>query len=180
MVRGLAIGLSALLLAGCAAPLVGYRAIPGPYSRSELALGASDRDLRVVVRAQAIDRPLEQLAIAVAAAVPTGVGINTRFTATPGTSAHPDYALVFVINPAAGSGPLAYCDAETRAVPTTGRFEVSAAFCRFGSPLTVAVGTAERADLTDPQRLSRLVEAFAVAALPIDAPDERSDKRFLF
>jgi hypothetical protein len=157
--------------------MVGWSAITGPYSRSELAFGAGDRDLAVRVVGSVPGQEPAALAAAIARGVPAAYGINTTFTATPGPSARPDYALVFVINPAPGSGSRDFCDSATTPVPAAGTVFISAAFCRGGSPLTAAMTRIDRAVLDQAPALAAQVAALAREALPISDRQGSEDNR---
>jgi hypothetical protein len=156
-----------LVLGACSGGTVGWSAITGPYSRQELADGAGNRDLAVRLIGSVPGRDPAALASDFAASVPPALGVNTTFTAMPGASARPDYALVFVLNPTPDAGSRAFCDSATNPVPMSGRVQLSAAFCRAGSPLTVAVSEIDRAVLDQKPALAAQVAALSREALPI-------------
>ncbi len=160
-----------LLLGACSGPVVGWSAITGPYSRAELSYGAGGRDLAVRVVGSVPGQDPAALSAAFANSIPPATGINTTFTATPGPTARPEYALVFILNPAPGGGPRDFCDSATDPVPAAGSILISAAFCRSGNPLTAAVARIDRAVLDQPPALAAQAAAMARAALPINDRD---------
>jgi hypothetical protein len=154
MVDPLAWALAAMLpaLGGCDAPRIDYQWTATGYSLADVSYGADHRDLRVDVRNPPSTKSPDAFAAAVAAAMPTAIGVATRFTATPDASARPLYRVVWDFAPTAGQLGREICiapPATSGAAPALALGDpvpggVYAVLCRGPSTLSGAYGRLPR------------------------------------
>ena len=158
--------LGALLLSACTATRIDYQWTSLGYNLGDVSYGADHRDPRVDVIGGPPTMPPAEFAAAVAAAMPQGIGIVTRFTATPDTSAHPLYRVVWEFAPPGDRRGYGMC--TTAAAPPSGpRGDgVYALFCRGPSVMSGVYGRLERApDPSDPA-FRAFVRDMTVALFP--------------
>jgi hypothetical protein len=141
--RGLATGIAALL-AACGgdgpASNVSYKA--GPQVWDFFLFAAKDGPVLVEVTGELQGGPDAAVGTQVADAMGTAFSEPfVKFTADRAGSAHPDYRMIWVLNPAAGYDMNAACTAPQASAPVTARMlEMRAAFCQSGKLLSAVHG----------------------------------------
>jgi hypothetical protein len=152
-------------LGACAGGAVIYNTdIESGYSLSEVAYGAVDGVMPVVVNGDVFAMPHQAFAEAVAAAMPTGIGVAVRFVALPPGAPRPRYYAVWNFGAAVNRTRGSVCSiGEDNPLPAGppvalgGPIATYVGFCRMGSQLSSTIGTTDGAKSVDDPAFQGLI-----------------------
>jgi hypothetical protein len=166
------LGLSALLLAGCAAPppVVVEPGLDGLAARDALAARRAEGPVRAVIHGQPFGPGAAERDALVTRAMADGVrGLEVSFTTEPAAAPSPEPHLVVLFNPLGLPSPEPVC-ARPESLPTVPageRLTVVAAFCQGDQPIGMTRAEDAVAGPGD-RRFQRLLWRTAGALFPDD------------
>lgn len=154
-------------LAACGERVVADDPTPA-YTLQEVAYAAADRDLRVEIHGDPFGGDPRALEQAIPALMQNRIlGVDTRFTTTPGPTALPGYRVVLVFNMAQTSLNSTLCRSGPIATKPAGRpAVVQGAFCRGGGALTSATGWLDEPTTPDDPAFRHLIADMTYSLFP--------------